>query len=169
MGPRGGVVTQRSAKARTPVQFRAWPPSIESGAWRRMFENPSKVPAKLAGGVPAVGERDQRPSRRVVIGSFGRHADERRLVGRKSHEILLRDRRNGRLHGIQQSVEFSFAHRALPPWVAQRRKTGLFPNFADRSNFIDPAIAAYLVTDLLRFAAGNLGGRTERPVSEKSH
>ncbi len=28
MGPRGGVVTQRSAKARTPVQFRAWPPPL---------------------------------------------------------------------------------------------------------------------------------------------
>src|SRR5262249_35921221 len=26
--PRGGVVTQRSAKPFTPVQFRAWPPSI---------------------------------------------------------------------------------------------------------------------------------------------
>src|SRR5215813_8039714 len=25
-GPRGGVVTQRSAKPCTPVQFRAWPP-----------------------------------------------------------------------------------------------------------------------------------------------
>jgi Protein of unknown function (DUF3095) len=27
--PRGGVVTQRSAKPRTPVQFRAWPPARE--------------------------------------------------------------------------------------------------------------------------------------------
>ena len=26
--PRGGVVTQRSAKPRTPVQFRPWPPKI---------------------------------------------------------------------------------------------------------------------------------------------
>src|SRR5262245_7178087 len=26
--PRGGVVTQRSAKPCTPVQFRAWPPSF---------------------------------------------------------------------------------------------------------------------------------------------
>src|SRR3982751_4388575 len=25
-GPRGGVVTQRTANPRTPVQFRAWPP-----------------------------------------------------------------------------------------------------------------------------------------------
>lgn len=25
--PRGGVVTQRTANPRTPVQFRAWPPS----------------------------------------------------------------------------------------------------------------------------------------------
>src|SRR6266566_5612661 len=28
MGPRGGVVTQRSAKPCTPVQFRAWPPPL---------------------------------------------------------------------------------------------------------------------------------------------
>jgi hypothetical protein len=26
--PRGGVVTQRSAKPFTPVQFRAWPPAV---------------------------------------------------------------------------------------------------------------------------------------------
>ena len=30
MGPRGGVVTRRSAKPFTPVQFRAWPPAIFS-------------------------------------------------------------------------------------------------------------------------------------------
>ena len=27
-GPRGGVVTQRTANPRTPVQFRAWPPTF---------------------------------------------------------------------------------------------------------------------------------------------
>ena len=26
--PRGGVVTQRTANPRTPVQFRAWPPAL---------------------------------------------------------------------------------------------------------------------------------------------
>ena len=31
MRPRGGVVTQRSAKPFTPVQFRAWPPFIFNG------------------------------------------------------------------------------------------------------------------------------------------
>src|SRR5262249_31102691 len=35
-GPRGGVVTQRSAKPCTPVQFRAWPP-ILSGIHHRHF------------------------------------------------------------------------------------------------------------------------------------
>ena len=30
-GPRGGVVTQRSAKPFTPVQFRAWPPISTAG------------------------------------------------------------------------------------------------------------------------------------------
>src|SRR5215467_14147312 len=28
--PRGGVVTQRSAKPCTPVQFRAWPPTLRA-------------------------------------------------------------------------------------------------------------------------------------------
>src|SRR5579863_8313188 len=28
LGPRGGVVTQRTANPRTPVQFRAWPPLL---------------------------------------------------------------------------------------------------------------------------------------------
>src|SRR5580704_11542136 len=30
--PRGGVVTQRSAKPCTPVQFRAWPPTFARAA-----------------------------------------------------------------------------------------------------------------------------------------
>jgi hypothetical protein len=28
--PRGGVVTQRTANPRTPVQFRAWPPALKN-------------------------------------------------------------------------------------------------------------------------------------------
>src|SRR2546430_6485265 len=31
-GPRGGVVTQRTANPRTPVQFRAWPPTFPPSA-----------------------------------------------------------------------------------------------------------------------------------------
>jgi hypothetical protein len=34
VGPRGGVVTQRSAKPCTPVQFRAWPPLLLFGIVR---------------------------------------------------------------------------------------------------------------------------------------
>src|SRR4051794_20299449 len=33
-GPRGGVVTQRTANPRTPVQFRAWPPAFAPVALR---------------------------------------------------------------------------------------------------------------------------------------
>src|ERR1700719_1489100 len=33
MGPRGGVVTRRSAKPFTPVRFWSWPPSIQSAAY----------------------------------------------------------------------------------------------------------------------------------------
>jgi hypothetical protein len=43
-GPRGGVVTQRSAKPCTPVQFRAWPPP--SSQW---------VSANLRGWLPRAG------------------------------------------------------------------------------------------------------------------
>src|SRR5262249_53222187 len=35
-GPRGGVVTQRSAKPCTPVQFRAWPPHQSMGLGRAL-------------------------------------------------------------------------------------------------------------------------------------
>src|SRR5262249_51441155 len=49
--PRGGVVTQRSAKPCTPVQFRAWPPTPI-----RQFRKPragtarSEAPARLRSG-----------------------------------------------------------------------------------------------------------------------
>src|SRR5581483_6668263 len=42
--PRGGVVTQRTANPRTPVQFRAWPPS-----------SPKKPRCRDAGGAPISG------------------------------------------------------------------------------------------------------------------
>jgi hypothetical protein len=35
MGPRGGVVTQQSAKLFTPVQFRTWPPTQASDSFQR--------------------------------------------------------------------------------------------------------------------------------------
>src|SRR6185436_4877395 len=49
-GPRGGVVTQRTANPRTPVQFRAWPPPAfaeasagEAFEWRVPTEASAKA------------------------------------------------------------------------------------------------------------------------------
>jgi hypothetical protein len=178
MRPRGGVVTQRSAKPCTPVQFWSWPPSTSSGCcgefFRKSFRyaaapgwmerwpaggperaceitpwaegsvsvsSPEVFPPKLdrrnhpaatvilrqctlvgqspnrsefaaarsAGGVPALGKRQQRPGQPIVVGGF-RRLIEYRLI---AQEVLLGRGRNGRSYGIQQQIEFSFAHRAL--------------------------------------------------------
>src|SRR5205823_3827887 len=65
-------------------------------------------PPRSADGVPAVGKWNNRPGELVVVGGFRRPDGSRRI----GHEVLLR--LDCRSHGIQQSVEFSFAHRALP-------------------------------------------------------
>src|SRR5260370_2845893 len=78
---------------------------------RKKFRAP-----RLAGGVPAFGKWNKRPGQLVVVGGF------RRLVEslRTGQEILLRRGLDRRSHGIQQSVEFSFAHRALPVSLSAR-------------------------------------------------
>jgi hypothetical protein len=65
--------------------------------------------ARSAGGVPALGKRQQRPGQPIVVGGF-RRLIEYRLI---AQEVLLGRGRNGRSYGIQQQIEFSFAHRAL--------------------------------------------------------
>jgi hypothetical protein len=60
-------------------------------------------------GVPAFRERNQRPCRFVVVGGL-RQLMESRRVGQ---EVLLRRGRNGRSHGIQQTIELNFTHHAL--------------------------------------------------------
>jgi hypothetical protein len=62
-----------------------------------------------AGGVPALRERNQRPRGSIVVSSAWRRIKALGL----DHEIILRDWRNGRLHGFQQQIVFNFAHRAL--------------------------------------------------------
>ena len=54
MGPRGGVVTQRSAKPFTPVQFWSWPPSIQSSI------NPIKVLRPIFEAGPELRARSSR-------------------------------------------------------------------------------------------------------------
>ena len=43
--PRGGVVTQRSAKPFTPVQFRAWPPILRASFATVLSANGSRIGA----------------------------------------------------------------------------------------------------------------------------
>jgi hypothetical protein len=82
MGPRGGVVTQRSAKPCTPVQFRAWPPDAASGrtcepnlperrerAWRSacdLLRGTALTDTRLFRGSSAV---EQPAVNRLVVGS----------------------------------------------------------------------------------------------------
>src|ERR1700749_1992226 len=60
--PRGGVVTQRSAKPFTPVQFRAWPPAF-TAAQLRLGE-----PCLPAGPSPA-GLRGMRAEKPILSGN----------------------------------------------------------------------------------------------------
>jgi hypothetical protein len=71
-GPRGGVVTQRSAKPFTPVQFRAWPPvhdpitaiagAGETGGLLR-FSNPFRPTPRGLPGTPRPSAKGSRPTR----------------------------------------------------------------------------------------------------------
>src|ERR1700730_401951 len=66
-----------------------------------------------AGGVPALGKWNKRPGAPVVIGGlrqFVGHRQRRQII---RQIILLGSGFDSHLHGLQQSVEFSFAHRAL--------------------------------------------------------
>jgi hypothetical protein len=68
-----------------------------------------KLRAESGDGVPAFRKRNQRPGRFVVVGGL-RQLIESRRVGQ---EVLLRRGRNGRSHGIQQTIELNFTHHAL--------------------------------------------------------
>src|SRR6266849_6353981 len=68
-----------------------------------------KLRAESGDGVPAFRKRNQRPCRFVVVGGL-RQLIESRRVGQ---EVLLRRGRNGRSHGIQQTIELNFTHHAL--------------------------------------------------------
>src|SRR6185437_2084963 len=79
-----------------------------------------------AGGVPAFRKRNEAPGRLVVVGGARRLLLSGSL--RVAQKILLRGRRNGRSHGVQQSIELSFTHDALPHSGAQRLKSLLLPD-----------------------------------------
>src|SRR5665213_707640 len=77
----------------------------------RFMKNPKKefyVPPST-GGVPAFRKRNKSPGQFVVVVRPRRRIEG----GRIDQKVLLRGR-NGRSYDIQQSVEFSFAHRTLP-------------------------------------------------------
>src|ERR1700737_4453335 len=63
-----------------------------------------------ATGVPAFGKWNKRPGQPVVVGCFWRLIESQSL----GQEVLLRSGLDWPSPGIQQSIEFSFAHRALP-------------------------------------------------------
>src|SRR5450631_3548049 len=82
-----------------------------------------KARAELAAGVPAFWKRDQRPGLLVVVGGQRRRLDLRQI----GQEILLRRGFDRHSDGLQQSVEFYFAHRALPGFsqCAQSQKSAV--------------------------------------------
>src|SRR5262249_41385169 len=74
--PRGGVVTQRSAKPCTPVQFRAWPPRLSSCTRSRE----SALSPHRSVTTPA------RPHRRPSVNDMRRHIEE--LLARLEHDNI---------------------------------------------------------------------------------
>src|ERR1700730_1667698 len=68
-----------------------------------------KLRAESGDGVPAFRKRNQRPRRLVVVGGLRLPIESRRV----GQEVLLRRGRNGRSHGIQQTIELNFTHHAL--------------------------------------------------------
>src|SRR4051812_3194004 len=105
MGPRGGVVTQRSAKPCTPVQFRTWPPSTKS----MTCASPLRRVTGSAGGMPALREGDQRPCQPIVVGRFRLPHVRPNQAG---HGLLLGTKRKDVVHGVQQLLVVGFSHCA---------------------------------------------------------
>src|SRR5712664_3604152 len=110
------IISDLSRLLEGPNRARAGRRGGSRYATRRLAPGATREPSRRAtrslaltsaGGVPAFRKWNERPGQLVVIGRFRRRI-ERRRVGQK---ILLRS--DGRSHGIQQTVEFSFAHRAL--------------------------------------------------------
>src|ERR1700730_1263681 len=88
--------------SRNRLEARAAPRKPRAGAAR-------KLRAESGNGVPAFRKRNQRPSRFVVVGGLRLPIESRRV----GQEVLLRRGRNGRSHGIQQTIELNFTHHAL--------------------------------------------------------
>jgi hypothetical protein len=91
-----------SSHARKNGRARARPSSHERAARREG--------APSAGGVPPIGKRNQRPGRTIVVGCLWPRVGDRQ-VGRR--RVLPGNRRNGRSHNVQQSIELNFTHRDL--------------------------------------------------------
>src|SRR5213592_126276 len=75
---------------------------------------------RSAGAVPAFREWDKRPGEMVVICGFRRRLECRQT----SQKVLLRRGLDRHSHGLQQSVEFDFAHGAL--LVRERKVSRVF-------------------------------------------
>src|SRR5258708_34962772 len=90
-------------------------PCIDYLTGRERFREP-----RSAGAVPAFGKWDQGPGEFVVVRGF-RWRAERRQTGQK---VFLRRGLDRHSHGLQQSVELNFAHRAL--LIRERRVSKVF-------------------------------------------
>jgi hypothetical protein len=66
--------------------------------------------SKSTGRAPAFGKGDERPSQLIIVRSQRRRIENKR----KMRKIGGRNRCDGGPHGIQQSVEFNFAHGCSP-------------------------------------------------------
>src|SRR5450631_2818514 len=74
---------------------------------------------RSAGGVPAFGKRNNRPGGAIVVGRL-RRLIEVGLIGEMGEKVVLRDGLDRHSDGLQQSVEFNFAHRTLPTLESAR-------------------------------------------------
>src|SRR5215216_5251641 len=91
------------------------------------FSNRSRNDARAsrilpsADGVPALGKRQQRPGLALIVLALVVVGGARWLTnGQCLGQKILLGQRNRRGNGIQQKVEISFTHRALPPWWSAR-------------------------------------------------
>src|SRR6185437_6867101 len=104
--------------------FGRLPPSRQLSAIIRTGRDKVGSACRSAAGVPAVRKRNKVPDQLIVVGGSPRSIRGARMERR----VFARGRRNGRPYGIQQSLEFSFTHRALPRSRAQGVKTPFVSN-----------------------------------------
>lgn len=107
---RAGTLLRRRHKrvSGAYIQARAITPYVRASLDVRQESTTSSAGRPGLGAVPAFGKWKKRPGRPIVVGGLRRLIEPRQA----GQEVVQRDGRNRHLHGIQQSPEFSFGHRA---------------------------------------------------------